>query len=243
MSLETINLAHFPLTKGQTVVDIGCGEGRHTITACLSCQVHAVGLDLSHKDLSTAITRGKEFGLGTSNQKAQDKSLHFIQSSALQLPFEDASVERVICSEVLEHIPDYQKVLSEISRVLISGGLFAVSVPRFGPEWLCWQLSRPYHEVEGGHIRIFKASTLRKNVEAQGLYFYKRHWAHALHSPFWWLKCLFWSTADESRLVRWYHKFLVWDLMQKPTSTRLLEQALNPLIGKSVVMYFVKGAA
>jgi hypothetical protein len=109
--------------------------------------------------------------------------------------------------------------------------------------WICWQLSRPYHEVEGGHIRIFMATTLRKNIEAQGLYFYKRHWAHALHSPFWWLKCLFWSTADESRLVRLYHKFLVWDLMQKPTSTRLLEQALNPLFGKSVVMYFIKGSA
>ena len=37
--------------------------------------------------------------------------------------------------------------------------------------------------------------------------------------------------------VRLYHKLLVWDLMKAPFLTRSLEKALNPLIGKSVVMY------
>jgi len=241
MSLETINFDHFPLATGQTVLDIGCGEGRHTITAYLKGEVMAVGLDLSLKDLETARSRGEQFKATVDNKGADPRSMHFLRGSALSLPFEDASVERVICSEVLEHIPDYQQVLSEITRILIPGGLFAVSVPRFGPEWICWQLSRPYHEVEGGHIRIFNARKLRHNIEEKGLFFYKRHWAHALHAPYWWLKCLFWSSADDSKLVRWYHRFLVWDLMQKPTSTHLLEQALNPLFGKSVVMYFIKG--
>ena len=74
------------------------------------------------------------------------------------------------------------------------------------------------------------------------MYCYKTHWAHALHSPYWWLKCLFWSSADSNPLVKAYHRLLVWDLMQQPWLTRTLERLLNPLMGKSVAMYFIKGA-
>ena len=114
----------------------------------------------------------------------------------------------------------------------------AVSVPRFGPEWICWRLSDAYHEVEGGHVRIFQRRQLKRAVEALGLRLYGAHHAHALHSPYWWLKCLFWSTADDAWLVRQYHRFLVWDLMKSPAVTQLLERLLNPLMGKSLVMYF-----
>lgn len=117
-----------------------------------------------------------------------------------------------------------------------------MSVPRAGPEWLCWQLSRAYHEVPGGHVRIFNARKLRRDIEALDMYCYQSHWAHALHSPYWWLKCLFWSSADTNPLVRAYHRLLVWDLMKQPRLTRTLERCLNPLIGKSIAMYFVKGA-
>ena len=37
-----------------------------------------------------------------------------------------------------------------------------------------------------------------------------------------------------------YHRFLVWDLMDRPAFTRALERVLNPVMGKSVVMYFQK---
>jgi hypothetical protein len=40
--------------------------------------------------------------------------------------------------------------------------------------------------------------------------------------------------------VRAYHKLLVWDIMKKPLATRVVEQALNPLIGKSFVAYATK---
>ncbi|MBV1905900.1 MAG: class I SAM-dependent methyltransferase [Pseudomonadales bacterium] len=249
MSLETINFNHFPINSGHKLLDIGCGEGRHTITAYLKADVTALGLDLDYADLQTARERSQQFSSTPHKSKGEvkgkdineEKSMHFIQASGLRLPFEDASFDRVICSEVLEHIPDYKQVLSEIQRILKPGGLFAVSVPRYGPEWICWQLSTPYHEVAGGHIRIFKDKKLKLDIAKLNFHIYKRHWAHALHSPFWWLKCLFWSNAESSRLVNAYHKFLIWDLMKKPKITQLAEQCLNPLMGKSVVMYFVKG--
>ena len=140
---------------------------------------------------------------------------------------------------MLEHIPDYQGALAEIRRVLKPGGIFAASVPRWFPEWVCWRLSDEYHEVEGGHVRIFTASQLRLAIEQQHMRRFARHWAHSLHVPYWWLRCLFWDAGENARLVRAYHQLLVWDLMKKPAITRLLDRLLNPLMGKSIVMYFV----
>ena len=116
-------------------------------------------------------------------------------------------------------------------------------MPRRWPEKICWALSDAYHQVPGGHLRIFKAAELQKEIESLGFQFYHRHWAHALHAPFWWLKCLFWDTQDSNWLIRQYHRLLVWDLMDKPAFTRVLERCLNPVVGKSVVLYFRKEAA
>ena len=66
------------------------------------------------------------------------------------------------------------------------------------------------------------------------------HHAHALHSPFWWLKCAVGTEKNDHPAVTAYHKLLVWDMMSRPWLTRTAEAALNPLIGKSVALYFRK---
>lgn len=236
MSLETINFELFGLRAGDRVLDVGCGEGRHTISAFLVSDVDVIGLDLSKRDLITAQSRLLQFTNGALDPA---KSCHFLQSSGLALPFADNSFDKVICAEVLEHIPDYTAMLKEIRRVLKPGGSFAASVPRFFPEWVCWRLSDAYHEVEGGHVRIFTARELRGAIEALHMKRYARHWAHSLHVPYWWLRCLFWETGTEAKLPRSYHRLLVWDLMQKPWITHALDRLLNPIMGKSIVMYFV----
>jgi hypothetical protein len=123
------------------------------------------------------------------------------------------------------------------------GGVLAASVPRAWPERICWWLSDAYHANEGGHVRIFSARELERDIESRGFRRYARHGAHALHAPYWWLQCLLWERRAESRLVAAYHRLLVWDLMQRPALTRALEWLLNPVLGKSVVMYFRKAAA
>ena len=52
-----------------------------------------------------------------------------------------------------------------------------------------------------------------------------------------------WERQERSRLVAAYHRLLVWDLMHRPWITRTLERLLNPVLGKSVVMYFRKAPA
>ena len=66
------------------------------------------------------------------------------------------------------------------------------------------------------------------------------HHAHALHSPFWWLKCAVGVSKATHPAVTAYHKLLLWDLMRRPKITQLAESLLNPLVGKSVAMYFTK---
>src|SRR5690606_33049497 len=166
------------------------------------------------------------------------KAFYLQRADATQLPFADNTFDKIICSEVLEHLPDYQQVLAEIRRVLKPGGLLAISVPRAWPEKICWRLSQNYHQVEGGHVRIFNAQQLRAQIEHYQFQFIARHWAHALHTPFWWLKCLWWAKQNESKIIRLYHRLLVWDLMERPWLTLTLEKCLNPVLGKSVVMYF-----
>jgi ubiquinone/menaquinone biosynthesis C-methylase UbiE len=234
MSLETIDFNRLNIRPGDRLLDLGCGEGRHSISAYLLADAEIVGLDLGLKDLKTAKGRLMDFPTPPS----KGGYCAFIQGSGHELPFSDNAFDHVICSEVLEHIPDYPSFLREINRVLKPGGLFAVSVPRYFPEWVCWQLSDAYHQVEGGHVRIFQASHLRQRIQSIGFKFLSRHWAHSLHVPYWWLKCLFWNRSEEHFLVTQYHRLLVWDLMQRPWLTQFLDRLLNPFLGKSVVMYF-----
>ena len=237
--MQTVDFRHFPLSSGDVVLDLGCGEGRHVISAYLEANVQSVGVDLSLDDLRT--TREKFLPFEEPQNSA--KSFGLSSANALELPFADDTFDKVICSEVLEHIPDYQGALREIERVLKPGGLFCASVPRRWPEKICWALSDAYYKVPGGHVRIFRGRELRRDIEQLGFDHYHRHWAHALHAPFWWLKCLFWKSQDDNWLVRQYHRLLVWDLMENPALTRVLEKCMNPIMGKSVVMYFRKEAA
>jgi SAM-dependent methyltransferase len=156
------------------------------------------------------------------------------------MPFATGSFDVVIASEILEHIPDDNAAMSEIARVLRPNGLAAVTVPRCGPEQVCWALSEDYHNTPGGHVRIYRGDQLVARLTGAGLKPRRTGHAHALHSPYWWLKCAVGVRRDDALLPGLYHRFLVWDMTHRPLVTRWLEGALNPVIGKSLVVYLEK---
>jgi SAM-dependent methyltransferase len=234
----TVDYDLLDLRPGMTVLDLGCGEGRHAFEAYRrGARVVAVDLGLSEVETTKrwlgAIAEAGEAPAGARYEVVRGDLLH--------LPVPDASVDRVIASEVLEHVRDDARAMAEITRVLRPGGRVAVTVPRFGPERICWALSDAYHANEGGHIRIYRGDALRARLSVAGLVPGRQHHAHALHAPFWWLKCAV-GVERDAVVVRAYHRLLVWDLTRRPWLTRTAERLLDPLIGKSLVVYADKPA-
>lgn len=232
----TVDFDRFPVGRCDVVLDLGAGQGRHTYEA-LRRGATTIAVDLNAEDLSQVAQMVGAMAL--EGQIADPAEPVTRVADATALPYPDGHFTRVIAAEILEHIPDDIAVISEIARVTAAGGRVAVTVPRRWPERICWALSRQYHEVEGGHVRIYRASDLRRRLEAAGLVFDGSHHAHALHSPYWWLKCAV-GVDRELAATRAYHRILVWDLMRAPLLTRTAERLLNPVLGKSVVLYFHK---
>ena len=231
----TFDFKKINLPPRSKVLDVGCGEGRHIFGILNEFEnVYCYGLDQDIPSLDKC-KEGLEFF-----KELDSNGTIFQEGSVYQLPFEENFFDLIICSEVLEHLDDYHAAIKEIHRVLKPGGKFLPSVPSYWPEKICWLLSTEYQNMPGGHVRIFRHSQLKKLALDNGLEYKSFHWAHGLHSPYWWLQCLFWSRKEKSYTVKLYHRFLVWDLMQNPLLTRILEAILQPLIGKSLVMYFRK---
>lgn len=226
---------------GDLLLDMGCGAGRHAFEAYRR-GARVVAFDYSAAELKdvgglfAAMRESGEAGVGA------DSLAVTANGDALRLPFADDTFDRIIASEVLEHVADDQVALDEVFRVLKPGGTLAATVPSWLPEKICWALSEEYHApfVEGGHVRIYSEPVLRSRMRRAGLRPGRAHHAHALHSPYWWLKCAVGPTNDDHPLVKAYLKVLVWDIMQTQpmgTVTRWTERLLNPVLGKSLVVY------
>jgi SAM-dependent methyltransferase len=233
----TIDLDRLGLPAGATLLDLGCGHGRHTFDALRrNLDVVAFDLDVEALQKVTAMTAAMKL-----ESEVPARVLDgVVRGDALRLPFDAGSFDAILVSEVLEHIPDDRVAMVEISRVLKPGGRLAVSVPRWWTEAVCWALSDVYHDKPGGHVRIYRDRQLDERLAAAGFVRDDVHHAHALHSPYWWLRCAVGPERDEALLPSLYHRFLVWDLMRRPFVTRVAEGLLNPLLGKSVVMYLTK---
>lgn len=238
----TVRYDRLGVRPGDRLLDLGAGGGRHAFEAMrLGAVVTALDADpvevkgttammtaLAAEDAATAANGG----VGTA-----------VVADALRLPFPTASFDRVIAAEVLEHIVDDRSAIAELARVLRPGGTMAVTVPRWWPELVTWAISDEYHLTAGGHVRIYRRSVLERRLAAAGLAVYGHHHAHALHVPYWWLRAAVGVGNDGHRLVRAYHRVLVWDITAHTPLTRVPEAVLNPLIGKSTVVYVGKPAA
>jgi SAM-dependent methyltransferase len=233
----TVDFDRLGLGRGDRVLDMGCGAGRHAFEMYRRGG-DVIAFDQDGDELAAVLDL---FGAMRDAGEVPDGAEADIkQGDALSLPFVDGEFDRVVAAEVLEHIPDDTTAIAELARVLRPGGTMAVTVPRWLPEKVCWALSDAYHEVEGGHVRIYTRDELVRKLESAGLVYDGRDHAHGLHAPYWWLKCAVGVTNDDHPAVKAYHRLLVWDIMKKPLVTRMAERALNPLIGKSLVLYLRK---
>jgi SAM-dependent methyltransferase len=227
----TVDFEQFPVGPGDRVLDLGCGGGRHAFEVYRR-GASVVAFDHDHGELvGVAGTLG---AMNLADEAPDTARASIVTGDVLALPFPDGTFDVVIAAEVLEHIPDDDRAFAEIVRVLRPGGRIAVTVPRWWPEQVCWALSNDYHDVPGGHVRIYRGNQVVERMKASGLVYRGQHHAHALHSPYWWLNCAF---GRESLPSRMWHRLLVWDIVSAPGVTRTTERWLNPVMGKSLVVY------
>ncbi len=237
----TVDYETLELHAGDLLLDIGCGFGRHSYEA-LRRGADVVSSDFSLPELVevdgtvAAMTEMNELPSGVTSASCN--------GDVTRLPFPDGTFDRIIASEILEHIDDDVAALVELVRVLRPGGTFAATVPAALPEKICWKITDEYHapKVEGGHVRIYENGELARRMQAAGLEVFRDHRAHALHTPYWWLRCAVGPQRDPSThpMTKTYNRLLEWDIMTQPTITKVADRVLNPVLGKSLVVYGVK---
>jgi len=233
--LLTVDLERLRVRPGERLLDAGCGEGRHCFGA-LERGARVVGLDLDRDSLAAAAG-------GLRNRAAELGSLGaMIHGDTFHLPFRDASFDKVICSEVMEHVHDYRGAARELARVTRPHGMVAVTIPTATSEHLYLRVGDDYFESPGGHIRIFRPRQLALGLAEAGLATIGVGFAHALHTPYWVLRSIAGLPhADQSALVRAYRLFLI-----RATGSRLLtrlEALLNYCFPKSLILYAEKRGA
>ncbi len=233
----TVDFDRLGLRAGERVLDMGCGAGRHAF------EMYRRGADVIAFDQDGDELAGVRELFDAMHQAGEvpaGAEADIKEGDALAMPFGDGEFDRVIAAEILEHIPADLQAIDELVRVLRPGGTLAVTVPRWLPEMICWKLSDDYHNTPGGHIRIYSDAELIGKLRNAGLVYDGRDYAHGLHSPYWWIKCAVGVKNDDHPIAKAYHRMLVWDIMKRPRTTRYAEALLNPLIGKSLVLYLHK---
>ena len=237
----TIRFEQLGVQPGDLVLDAGAGFGRHAF-ALARQGANVVVLD--HSPAEVESTRATFAAMAETGEIAEERFVGGLQADATKLPFADDSFDRVITSEVLEHIQADTTAITEFVRVLKPGGTFAATVPTWLPEKINWMLSDEYHSPKsvGGHVRIYTATELKAKLRSAGLSVTASHHAHALHSPYWWLKCSVGVRRDDHRLVKAYRRFLEWEIVKQPRGMKLVERAASPVLGKSYIVYAQKSA-
>ncbi len=237
----TIRFDQLGVQPGDLVLDAGAGYGRHAFELARQ-GANVVALDYAQSEVEG--TRATFAAMAEANEIAEARFVGGLQGDATRLPFADNSFDRVITSEVLEHIQADTAAITEFARVLKSGGTFAATVPTWLPEKINWMLSDEYHAPKsvGGHVRIYTATELKAKLRGAGLAVTGSHHAHALHSPYWWLKCAVGVRRDDHRLVKAYRRMLEWEIVKQPRGLKLVERAASPVLGKSYIVYARKVA-
>lgn len=109
------------LNKKDYILDIGCGNARDLLVLAKK-GIKCVGIDSSKGMVKEGIKILKKNGFS---------NIKIYEADARKLPFKDNNFDKVILSEVIEHIPNYKIAIKECKRVLKKGGILVITTPNW----------------------------------------------------------------------------------------------------------------
>lgn len=224
------------IKDGDVILDAGCGNGRHSWECYNRNHSSVIALDID----TESVKKNYYMLHSLKEERGIKSSYHLLVADVTKLPFKSGRFDRIICSEVLEHIPEDTSAVEELLRVMRKDGAIGISVPHHLAESICWKLSGDYYGFPGGHIRKYRTGELLALADRTGLSVYAVRRKHALHSFYWILRCIFGIKKETALIPGLYNRFLTWDLRANRRFFRCLEGMLNHLCPKSIAVYAVR---
>lgn len=216
-----------PIRATDTVVDVGCGDGSF-VHFCARQGAEVIFIDRDEARLARTTRK-----IETSPARAH-RGIH---SDCDPIPLADDSADLVICTEVLEHVPDPVVFLAELVRIARPGGRVLVTVPDSRSEQLVAATAPPQYFQAPNHIRVFSADDFRELVLGAGLDIESHQFMGCFWSIYWplsWLTC----EADSGLPVDNPHPVTdhwtrLWQALQQHPEGHLVREALNGLLPKA----------
>ncbi|MFC1669117.1 class I SAM-dependent methyltransferase [Spirochaetota bacterium] len=228
----TVDFNKLGIKEGDIVLDAGCGEGRHSLeTISKGASVFSMDLDIdSLKKTEQALNLIKN-----SFKKDREGSFLVHTGDAQNLPFKDETFDKIICSEVMEHVSNDNHACSELCRVLKKNGLIAITVPTLFSEMIYDLITFEYFSTPGGHIRKYHPKQLLKIMENNGLEIYSVGFKHSFHTIWWIIRCVVGLHLDKHPITKAYHRFLHLGLFSN--FMRKTESFFDYFFPKSIILY------
>jgi SAM-dependent methyltransferase len=212
---------------GHTVIDVGCGDGGFS-GFCARQGAEVLFIDRDQARLTRTEARIKALPA---------RAYRAILSDCDPIPLEDGTGDLMICTEVLEHVPDPVKFLHEVIRVAKPGAKLVITVPDARSEQLVSTTAPPQYFEEPNHIRVFTSEAFDKLVLDAGLEIESKHFRGCFWSMFWPLS---WMTCEpggglplDNQHAIITHWTQLWHLVQDHPDGHKIRDALNQLLPKS----------
>lgn len=216
----------FKISEYDKILDVGCGDGSHSLF-CGRLGAAVVFADIDAARVDALAKRFNDYGLHHCEGLVTDTA---------PLPIKDCTFDKVIATEVLEHVDDPRSFMEELVRVGKPGAQYLLAVPGEASESVQQVLAPPAYFEKPNHIRIFRAQQFEDLVKTSGLIVESQH-TYGFYHSIWW--SLFW-TCDHDLSEPWHPLLHQWtDLWKNILNSRdgaKIKRALDRALPKSQVL-------